>query len=383
MHNHKHSVQTRWYLALLLSLCCSYLAAAGEYERKTAFWADAPRHGANCYNIKVDEDWFRAAKAAGISWIRLTWDKWPGAGRDFLAGDMDNYKSLQQGDLKMLIKTLDLAYQYQLPVVLVPLGLPGCRWIQNNDGQRDSRLWQSKQFQQQAGQFWFDLAQALKQHPAVVGFSLLSAPASEAADVWPDISHWLLQAIRRADTQTPVIIEGADFGSPAAWKRFTPPDDDRTLYAIHFMAPWDYSSRFNFTEKRGYRYPGAISENKQSEYWDRKRLQQELARFTDWADTHKIPRHRLLVSVLGCFRRNPDAATYLTDVTSILNQNKLHWAFYAFREDAWDGYDFECGTEGFGETWWKAHDSGEPLPRPRKPNPLWQVIQKALRGVSN
>ncbi|WP_461535660.1 glycoside hydrolase family 5 protein [Spongorhabdus nitratireducens] len=379
MNNHKHSARACGYLALILFIYSGFFATAGGYDRKTAFWTDAPRHGANCYNIKVDEDWFKAAKAAGINWIRLTWDKWPGEGQDFLAGDLDNYHSLQPNDLRQLLQTLDLAYEHQLSVVLVPLGLPGCRWIQNNDGKRDSRLWRDKRFQQQAEQFWFDLAQALKLHPAIVGYSLLSAPATEAANVWPDLSLRLLQAIRKADIRTPVIIESADFGSPGAWTSMTPAEDDRTLYAVHFMAPWDYSSRFNFTEKRGYRYPGAISVNKQSEYWDRKRLEQELARFTNWADSHKIPRHRLLVSALGCFRRNPDAAIYLKDVTSILNQNRMHWAFYAFREDAWDGYDFECGSDGFGEAWWKAHDNGEPLPRPRKPNPLWQVIQDALK----
>ncbi len=371
----------RYHIAtcLLCLLLHSCFIKAGDHNNKMAFWESQPQHGANCYNIHVDEGWFKAAKAAGFNWVRLTWDKWPGSGRDFLAGDLDNYQSLQPDDLKRLYQVLDLADRYQLPVVLVPLGLPGCRWVQNNGGIRDNQLWSDAKLQNQAVQFWSDIARALNDHPAVVGYSLLSAPPVVSNSVWPELNSKLHSEIRKTDTNTPIIIESADFGNPAAGKNHLPIPGNKTLYAIHFMEPWDYSSRFNFIEKRGLRYPGAIKQADKTEYWDRKRLEQELAVFTHWAQIHKIPSHRLLVSAFGCFRRNPDADIYLHDVISVLNQNKLHWAFYAFREDAWDGYDLECGSEGFGEAWWKAHDEGKPMPRPRKQNPLWQVILDALK----
>lgn len=40
-------------------------------------------------------------------------------------------------------------------------------------------------------------------------------------------------------------------------------------------------------------------------------------------------------------RRWPDCATYLTDVLDALQARGGHWAFYAFREDEWDGMDYE------------------------------------------
>ncbi len=111
--------------------------------QKMAFW-DTQRKGANCFNVEPSEAWFAAARALGVDWVRLAYDKWKGQGRDFLMGNADNFQGVVQQDLAKLVEVLDWAQKYNIKVVVAPLGLPGNRWIQNNDNRRDLRLWNDK-----------------------------------------------------------------------------------------------------------------------------------------------------------------------------------------------------------------------------------------------
>ena len=52
-----------------------------------AYWSGRPRFGANCMDTTPPTTaYLRAARAQGIQWIRLAWDKWRPARRDFLLG---------------------------------------------------------------------------------------------------------------------------------------------------------------------------------------------------------------------------------------------------------------------------------------------------------
>src|SRR5688572_13788554 len=101
-----------------------------------AFW-DTPRHGSNCFNeTPPDAEYFRALRAYGATWVRLTFSKWKSSTgrRDFLFGDLDDYRALVPQDLATLRKVLDTAHAAGLKVVLTPLELPGARWVQLNGG---------------------------------------------------------------------------------------------------------------------------------------------------------------------------------------------------------------------------------------------------------
>ncbi len=146
-----------------------------------AFW-DAPQRGANCFNeAPPDAAYFQALRAYGATWVRLTWSKWPSAskGRDFLSGNLDDYRSLVREDLETLRGVLDSAHAAGLRVVLVPLELPGARWVQLNDGNFDDRLWSDRSYWQQAAAFWRDLAGALRNHPAIAAYNLINEPVPE------------------------------------------------------------------------------------------------------------------------------------------------------------------------------------------------------------
>jgi hypothetical protein len=98
----------------------------------------------------------------------------------------------------------------------------------------------------------------------------------------------------------------------------------------------------------------------------------------EWAGHHRIPPSRVVAAEFGCDRDVEGAREYLEDVVTSLNGRGWHWAFYSFREDAWDRMDYEVGPGPLGAAYWKAVERGEDPPRPRRDNPLWRVLQEAL-----
>jgi hypothetical protein len=116
--------------------------------------------------------------------------------------------------------------------------------------------------------------------------------------------------------------------------------------------------------------------------WNAAALKRHLMPFLDWARLQKLAPHQIVASEFGCYRRNSGCAQYLQDLIQLWNQERFHWAFYSFREDEWDGYDYEVGTGPLPASYWEALDRGEHPSPPRKPNPLFEVLAKEFRGPS-
>ncbi len=97
-----------------------------------------------------------------VEWVRLAYDKWDSAERDFLTGDASNYNGLVKGDLEKLKQVIGWTSENGMSIVIAPLSLPGSRYIQNNDFKHDMCLWESYDYWNQAIRFWKDLAYELK-----------------------------------------------------------------------------------------------------------------------------------------------------------------------------------------------------------------------------
>ncbi len=367
---------------------------------KIAFW-NTQRKGANCFNVEPKEEWFAAARELGIEWVRLTYGKWTGqTGKrgDFLMGGGDDFEALVQQDLAKLREVLDWAHKHDIKVVVAPLDLPGNRWKQNNNNRRDLRLWNDKAYWRQAAAFWAELAAGLKDHPAICGYNIINEPTPEmktGLDEHSSISRYqawyqkyhgtshdlpafyetVIAAIREVDTQTPIMLDAGWFALPKAFVYWPAIDDDKVLYAFHMYEPYTFTNRRNFRREEPYVYPGRIPFGEKKLMWNKQQIDRYLAPFFDWARAHEIPVNRLVCGEFGCYRRNEGAATYLTDVIDVLNEHDLHWAFYSFREDEWDGYDYELGTGGLGAGYWQAKEAGENPPLNRRDNPLFDVIK--------
>ncbi|MEQ9607110.1 MAG: cellulase family glycosylhydrolase [Kiloniellaceae bacterium] len=375
-------------------------ASAGDI----AFW-NQPRSGTNAFNQTQTEAWFEAAERLGISWVRLAFDKWPGQQRDFLMGNADHYEGLVEADLARLTEALDWAQAHHLKVVIAPLSLPGQRWSQNNDGRYDGRLWRDRGYWEPAKAYWRDLARALAHHPAIAAYNIINEPAPErgtglaehtspgdiarlgpwyaahrgsAADL-PAFYAEVIAAIRDVDSETPIMVDAGWYAQPGAFTYWPGPlPDDKVLYAFHMYEPYDFTSGSNFRKKKGLRYPGEVPFGDASVMWDKAQSARHLAPFFEWAERQGIPPTRLVAGEFGCMRRNSGCQNYLSDLLDLFGSRGIHWAFYAFREDAWDGYDYELGSGGLPWAYWQAIERGEKPVPPRSNTPLFEVIRQRL-----
>lgn len=386
--------------ALLLLGVLSGAAGAADM---IAFW-DKPERGGNSFNrLPPDQAYFDALQDYGASWVRLSYDKWQPAERDYLIGNADQYQGLVAKDLQLLIATLDRAHAAGLKVVITPLSLPGMRWAQNNGDHFDDRLWQDKRFWTQSAAFWRDLAAVLKEHPAVAAYNLINEPApekqaglAEHADAakmrdWyekqvgsardlPGFYQTLISAIREVDPLTPIMVDAGWYGAADAFSYWPAPlADSRVLYSFHMYEPYAATSAPNLQRARPYTYPGLVPFAAGMQKWDPNRVRSYLQLPLDWAAQHAIPANRMVAGEFGCMRKLPGCQQYLEDVLSALEAARVHWAFYSFREDSWDGMDYELGSANVPWAYWKAAEDGQPDPVKRSATAEFEPISKRLK----
>jgi len=376
----------------------------GNLTNKMQFWTSLPRHGANCMNeVPPSAAYFHEARSMGIEWMRLAYDKWKPARRDYLIGNADRYQGLVEADLQTLKATLDRAQMEGMKIVLVPLSLPGMRWSQNNGDRYDGRIWRNKGYWQQTERFWRDLAIALKDHPAMVAYNLVNEPAPEKGagvgeyasqdqlKTWyskvrgtardlPAFYRMIVASIRDVDPQTPVMLDAGWYGRPTGFSYW--PEGvggDRALYAFHMYEPFRWSNPKNLRRAHPFVYPGRIpSMEGVAQNWDREAVRRFLQSAYDWAKGMGIPQNRMVLGEFGCHRSSPGAAAYLDDVLTAVEARGSHWAFYSFRE-SYDGYDYELGAGKLPWEYWRAQQSGQPYLLDRGANPVFDPIQRRLR----
>jgi hypothetical protein len=368
-----------------------------------SFW-DSTRRGANSFNESPpDAAYFRALRAYGADWVRLSFTKWPSArGQEFLFDSFENYRSLVPEDVALLKRVLDDAHAAELRVVVVPLSLPGARWTQHNGGIFDDRLWSDRRWWTQAAAAWRDLAIELRRHPAIAAYNLLNEPAPERRGgidehaapedmrAWyrdvrgtsrdlPAFYDLLIREVRAVDALTPLMLDPGFYAAADAWSYWpAAPSDMRLLFAYHMYEPWAATSAGNLKRERPYRYPGEAPFGPHTVRWDPEAMARYLRQPVDWARRHGVARNRLVAAEFGCMRRWEDCPRYLDDVLRVLEADGVHWAFYSFRE-SWDGMDYELGARKLPWQYWEAMERGEPYDLPRGPNKVFEPILRRLR----
>jgi hypothetical protein len=394
---------TNNFLILIIMLFMSNLLH-GQAKTKMDYW-ETLRKGSNCMNVEPTEKWFADAAQFGIEWVRLAYDKWQTDETDFLMGDASNYHGLVKSDLAKLKLVLSWADKYKLKVVLVPLSLPGRRWTQRNNNQYDARLWHDFRYHQMAADFWSDLAEELKDFSCIVAYNIINEPCPElntgiAEQTRPgDAERFLdwnrkykntprdlykfyekvISAIRTNDKNTPIMVEPGFYAQPPAYSGWPSQlSDPKVLYSFHMYEPYSFTSVHNFRNGGNFTYPGKIKFGGYDIMWDKTTLEKYFEQFEKWTKHYGIASSRIVAAEFGCMRLNQGAAQYLDDLINFFEERKFHWAFYSFREDGWDGYDYELGTQRLPASYWQAKEQGLNPMLPRKDNPLFNVIQSRL-----
>jgi endoglucanase len=324
------------------------------------------------------------------------------AQRDFLLGNADDYRGINEADLRQLRTILDQAHKHGLKIVLVMFSLPGARAKNDVSDPIDGRIWRDERFQEQAFAFWRDLARELKNHPAIVAYNPLNEPHPErefglfsddarfrkwlaavrgtTADV-DRFNRRMVAAIREVDRDVPIVLDGWFYADPAGFAHNLPVEDSRVLYALHNLGPWAFTT-FRINKSR-FAYPDRMpGPDDTTGPWTVENLRAIVKPVEAFAERHRIPAHRIIASEFLCDRRVAGAARYLADEISIYNERGWHWAFYSFRsEGAWTGLDFEIPPNAKVAHLWAAQARGEDLEplKPRRGSPLWTVIERALK----
>lgn len=381
------------FIMTLVQLCIAIFAlntvAFAASNAKISFW-NQQQKGANIFNSNVTADDIKAAKKYGVKFIRLAPDKFLSSHRDFLIGDADNYQGLIKEDLEKLKQILDICYQEKLPVVITMLSLPGSRWRQNNNGKDDLRIWKNDKYQIQAAQFWQDLASAVKDHPAIVGYNPLNEPhperifasgkehinelrQEEVQKILYEFYHRIIKNIRLVDKNTPIILDSSAYADAKTFDLLKTHEDKNILYSFHIYEPYEYT---NYKTNKGkFKYPGVIN----GKSWDKDALKEYVSEVVSFQKKHNLASNRILVGEFGGHRMSFGLDQYFRDLIAIFNEQNWHFAFYAFREDTWDGMDYELGSKKLPGSYWVSLERGEkPILERKSTYPAFSVIKEAL-----
>ena len=388
------------FTVLLLSLSSPATALAQPpAPDPMAFWSE-PRRGANFFNEVETEQRIADAADAGLDFIRLTPSKWRDEAGQGLFGDLSTpYEGLNPDLTAHLIAMLDSAQAHEIKVVLTLMDMPCMYGRQGDTPHTAAALWRDEGCMDQAATAWTHLASALNGHPALVGYNPLNepqpAPALAEIDAPGDdflaftaahqgsaadldaFNARMIRAIRSVDSTTPIHLEPDLYAAPAALPAMTPVEDARVIYSVHLYPSWLYGT--HRANRDRFSYPDAMPMNWEgdTEPWEEGRLCALMDPALEWIETHQFPREKLLVSEFGVSRRVEGAEAYLSDIVSCLEGHELSWAFYSYREDAWDEMDYELAPDAPGWAPSRTDETGYRI-KNWTPTALYQILDQHL-----
>jgi hypothetical protein len=186
--------------------------------------------------------------------------------------------------------------------------------------------------------------------------------------------HKVVDGIRKIDKNTPIILDSSAWANPQTFKKLRPIPDEFVLYSFHMYEPYEFTSHEN---KGEYSYPGDVM----GKYWDQKTLKDYMETVAGFQREYNIPSTRILVGEFGCHRQHKDLVRYFKDLLEIFVSHGWHFAFYAFREDTWDGMDYELGDGRLHESYWQEVEKGK-IPRPDRSgnHPQFSVLLDAYKS---
>lgn len=258
--------------------------------------------------------------------------------KDFLIGNADQYEGIVEEDFVKLKADLDEINECDSNVVLTIFSLPGNRWKQFNNNQKDDRIWQDFRYHEQSAQFWKDLAGRLKDHPAINGYNLITEPYPETAtgfnhfctedyhtryskfeNTAADLNklyETIVQAIRTVDTDTPIIVNIGLDPTPCAFQYMKPIPNNRVFYAFHMYEPYQMTHP---NPRKGYTNESVTSREKYMEkIIDKEMYQSVLKSIQEWAKVHNIPGNHILTKEFGFNRFVQSTDQYLIDFINVL-----------------------------------------------------------------
>ncbi len=226
-------------------------------------------------------------------------------------------------------------------------------------------VWVDQAAQDAWAVMWRYTAARYHNNPIVVGYDLMCEPNAPGRllDIWDGdtfyqsyagtLYDWnqfyprLVEAIRKVDSDTPILI-GAMGWSAVSWLPYLKPvKDSRTVYMVHQYEPQDSYTQQAPSGKNT--YPGTFDLN-----WDNKPdqfnndwLNQMLTTVDAFREKYGVP---VGVSEFGLMRWVPNGAAYMRDLMGLFEKRGMNHALWVFNP-AWtpfaqnDDFDFLHGPD--------------------------------------
>lgn len=315
--------------------------------------------GVNMFSEATDAD-FEKAHEAGITVVRFGA---VGDAQDFryLVDENGAQSILSPENLNRLTTGIQRAADHGIKVIISLGHVPG-RIFALESEQYDFRLWCSAEYRDRFVALWRELARYLRHFENVVGYDLLNEPFTpdDAAQGYFDempatyagtlntLYKQTIEAIRKWDSQTRIIIESTYWASPRTFEFLQSYDDPGVIYSFHMYAPPAYTTRE--LNRSRFAYPGLVKNWPDSKwgdsiYWNKETLRSLLGEVKNWQAKHQIKDQNIFVGECGVCREVTGAQRYLFDLLDLFAEFKWSWALFAFRDDEWDAMNYELGAD--------------------------------------
>jgi len=207
-------------------------------------------------------------------------------------------------------------------------------------------VWQNVEARAAWAEMWRYTAERYRDNPIVVGYDLMCEPNSNASlDIWDpemfyadyadtgyDWNAWypdIVSAIRKVDTQTPILVGGNSYSSVEWLPYLHLVDDPHIVYTIHQYSPHEYTHQE--PPELTYTYPGTFDTNYDGspETFDRAWLEDLLSIAEEFQSTHQAV---LAVNEYGLERWEPGGADFIRDEMMLFEQygwNYAVWQWHA------------------------------------------------------
>ena len=205
-------------------------------------------------------------------------------------------------------------------------------------------VWNDHDAQAAWADMWAYTAERYKDNPVVVGYDLMCEPNSNSiVNTWSpedfqsdyggsgyDWNVWMpniVSAIRKVDSQTPILISPNGYGGIQWLPYIKVVDAPRIVYAFHQYSPQQYTHQ-KVSDRLV--YPGLLDTDKDgsTDVFDRTWLKDLLKIGYDFAVSNKVP---VVVNEYGVMRWAPGIDVFIADETEMFEQygwNYAIWMWY-------------------------------------------------------
>ena len=173
---------------------------------------------------------------------------------------------------------------------------------------------------------WREIAVRFKRHAGVLyGYDLINEPNQRGLKKY---DYWTLQklaanAIRRVDSETPIIVASNGGGGPAAFSYLRPLPLNNVIYEVHMYQPFDFTHQGVGFVPKGAVYPD------RAKGWDRAALEAYMKPVYDFAARHGA---RIYVGEFSAINWAKGAGDWMRDAIAVFEKHGSDWSFHAFRE---------------------------------------------------